>query len=302
MLHWVSLNLKFEVPLSRTDHRSTPPMYLPAGSGDLDVDRTDTNTRARGDVHRRDGVAGEHGRARLRGRLLRRHPRRRNEHRRHHRRFSQRAVPDAGGSHLPVRHRAEQRDRRSHGPGRRAPGAGSGRTHPVGDVRHHRGAHRGRRARTGGRGDHRAHRTRVRRPVQDQCAADGHDGHSRRAGRWLLPDQHLRRHRQHHHRRRGSRRQPPGPVPRQSAVQRRDRGAALRFPRWQVADRPTRRRPPPRGVATPTGPVRRVPGRTERAVRPAAARRPRRRVGARPRPNRECRPQQSSKRNPTRRR
>ena len=70
--------------------------------------------------------------------------------------------------------------------------------------------------------------------------------HGAQAG-GFSPDQHLRSHRQHHHRRRGSRRQPPGPVPRQSAVQRRDRGPALRFPRRQGAYRPTRRRPPPRG-------------------------------------------------------
>ena len=67
--------------------------------------------------------------------------------------------------------------------GCRSPRAGPGRAHTVGDVRHYRGAHRGRRARAGGRCDHRAHRARVRRTVQDQRAAHGHDGHSRRAGR-----------------------------------------------------------------------------------------------------------------------
>ena len=51
---------------------------------------------------------------------------------------------------------------------------------------------------------------------------------------------------------------------------------------------------------TRMGPVRRFPGRAGLAARPAT-RRWRRRVGARPRPSPKCRPQQSSKRNPTRR-
>ena len=60
------------------------------------------------------------------------------------------------------------------------------------------------------------------------------------------------------------------------------------FPRWQVADRATRRRPSPRRCRTPMGPVRLVQGRTGRL---AAARSWRRRAGARPRPSRGCRPQ-----------
>ena len=98
--------------------------------------------------------------------------------------------PDRG--HLSVRDRQEQRHRRPDrakcGQGGRRPGGAD----PVGDVRRDRAAHRHRRRQPGGLRDHRPDRPRLRRPLQDQRADDGHDGRPRRPGRRLLADQHLR--------------------------------------------------------------------------------------------------------------
>ena len=53
-----------------------------------------------------------------------------------------------------------------------------------------------RRGQPGGLRDHRPDRARLRRPLQDQPAADGHVRRPRRPGRRLLADQHLRHHHQ----------------------------------------------------------------------------------------------------------
>ncbi len=187
-------------------------------------------------------AAGEHGRTGLRRRLRRRHRLGGYEHRRHHRRIPRRLfLTLVGVTYLfAIAQNNGTVDLMVRGP---FASSGPGRPHPVGDVRHHRSPHRDRGARARGRRDHRADRARLRRAVQDQRAADGHDGDSRRAGRWLLPDQHLRRHRQLHHRQGRPRRQPPGVVPRQPLLQRGDRRAAVRLPRRKDTDRPTRRRP-----------------------------------------------------------
>ena len=95
--------------------------------------------------------------------------------------------PHADRRHLPVRDRQEQRHRRLDRARRGAAGPRPGRRHPVDDVRGHRVADRHRRGQPRGVRDHRADRPRVRRAVQDQPAADGHDGRPRRPGGGFSP-------------------------------------------------------------------------------------------------------------------
>ena len=215
----------------------------------------------------------------IRRRLPGWHNRRRHGHRRHHRRLPQRPLPDPCRSHLSIRDRAEQRDGRSDGPWRPAARPRTGGFDPLGHVRHHRGADRTRSAWPRGRRHHCAHRTHLRAAVQDQRTADGHDGDSRSAGRWLLPDQHLRRHRQQHRREGGPGQQSAHPVPRQPVLQ---RWASVCCSSYSSADdhlsaepsttagitSPTTRRiPPPAPRRTAAGLAPRRP-----AVRPAARR------------------------------
>ena len=127
----------------------------------------------------------------------------RADHRRHPRRLPRRAGADPDRGHLPVRDRAEQRHRRPAGPGRGEAGRRPRRGDPLDHVLRHRAAHRHRRAVPRRGRDHRPDRADLRRPARDQPAADGHDGHPRRAGRRVLADQRLRRHGEHDRRGRG---------------------------------------------------------------------------------------------------
>ena len=113
----------------------------------------------------------------------------------------------------------------------------------------------------------------LRRPLPHQRADDGHDGGPRRAGRRVLPDQHLRGHHQLGHGREQPARQRACHLPRQPAVQPRDRHRpVLRTRRPPVDVAPPR----PRRVRRPTG--RRVPATTATALAASQAphRRPRR--------------------------
>ena len=141
-------------------------------------------------------AADQHGRARVRRGVARRHvlpqPRREGDPGRHQRRPG----ADADRRHLSLRDRPAERhrrpDRAKFGEGRRR----SRRADPVGDVRRHRGDHRDRCGQPGRLRDHRPDRPRLRRPLQDQPADDGHVRRPRRPGRWLLADLDLRHHHQ----------------------------------------------------------------------------------------------------------
>ncbi len=165
---------------------------------------------------------------------------------RHLRRLPGRPVHHPGRCHLPVRDREQQRHRRLAGSCRGARRRRARRADPVGDVRDHRGADRGRLGRPRGGGDRRADRARLRRPLQDQPGDDGPDGRQRRDRRRLLADQHLRLDRQRRGRAEQPRGQPDAAVLLLADLQHRaQRGRVLHVRRARPAAPP--RRPRARG-------------------------------------------------------